>query len=460
MKTAALYGRQSKGYASVAQQLELGARRAAERGWKVVGRFHDKSISASSGEPRPGYDAMMDLIRSGGADAIVVRHYDRLYRQPMELEGLIDSTEGVHIESVYGGGYDLGTADGRTQARVIGAFARGEVEKKAERQRDGARRDAEAGKPRKGCPEPFGWLPDRVTMHPAEQAAVADACGSLLAGGTISGIVRNWTARGVKPHQGEQWTRSSVLAILRSARIAGISTYRGEEVGPGSWEALVEPETYRAVVRLLDDHGRRRAPGVRSMLGGWVRCQCGNICTGSLNQLGQGAYRCDISQRNGRPGPHVAMRREGVDDYVGRLVVARMSMDDAVDLVAPKRQADTGPLRDEEAAIRSKLKSLGPALMMGQLDEKDVRSAREYGETRLAQIADELAELGRESVLAPLLARPQEAWDALSTDRRRAVVVELFDSITLYSPGRGARGFDPDKVLPEDREAVRWKEAA
>jgi site-specific DNA recombinase len=81
-----LYARQSKGDASVDQQLELGAKRASERGWRVVGRFHDRSISATTGEPRPGYDDMMKVIKAGKAQGIVARHYDRLYRQPRELE--------------------------------------------------------------------------------------------------------------------------------------------------------------------------------------------------------------------------------------------------------------------------------------------------------------------------------------------------------------------------------------
>ena len=97
---------------------------------------------------------MMAMIRAGKIGAIVVRHYDRLYRQPRELEGLIESTEGIRIESVYGGGYDLGTADGRGN-RVVGAFAGMEAEK-SERQKDGALRDATNGKARLGCPRPFG----------------------------------------------------------------------------------------------------------------------------------------------------------------------------------------------------------------------------------------------------------------------------------------------------------------
>src|ERR1700749_3988455 len=85
-----VYARQSKGHASVEQQIALACKRAHERGWRVVGRFSDRSGSATTGEPRPGYDAMMALIKSGGARGIVVRHYDRLYRQPRELEGLIE----------------------------------------------------------------------------------------------------------------------------------------------------------------------------------------------------------------------------------------------------------------------------------------------------------------------------------------------------------------------------------
>lgn len=107
--------------------MELAEKRALERGWTIVGRFSDRSISASTGEKRPGYDQMMTLVKAGGADVIAVRHYDRLYRQPRELEGLIDDTEGIYIEAVYGGGYDLGTADGRLTLRNGAAGRRAKI---------------------------------------------------------------------------------------------------------------------------------------------------------------------------------------------------------------------------------------------------------------------------------------------------------------------------------------------
>ena len=454
-----MYGRQSKGYASVAQQLELGVKRAEERGWRVIGEFTDKSISASSGEPRPGYDKMMAGVKAGVARGIVVRHYDRLYRQPLELEGLIDNTEGVRIEAVYGGGYDLGTADGRMQARVVGAFARGEAEKKAERQRLGARRDAEAGKARKGCPRPFGWCDDRVTAHPEEGPAVADACRALLSGGTVSGVARDWTARGVRPVQSQTgaWTRASVVTILRSARIAGLATYKGAIVGQGEWEALVTEETYHAVARLLSDPSRKPTAGVRTMLGGLARCQCGNHISANMITRGDRkwqVYRCNPSTREGRPGPHVSVRAADVDEAIGALVVGRLTMPDALTRVAPTgNSARAWDLRDEAQAIRTRLGTLGPLYMAGKITEADMISGRAWGDTRLAEIAAELADLGRESVLAPLLAAQNvmEAWAALGTDRKRAVVDALM-TVTVHPAGRGSRAFDPDIIVPEWHE--------
>jgi site-specific DNA recombinase len=43
-------------------------------------------------------------------------------------------------------------------------------------------------------------------------------------------------------------------------------------------------------------------------------------------------------------------------------------------------------------------------------------------------------------------------WDGLELDRRRAVIDALM-TITLDSPGRGARVFDPDTVQ------IEWKAA-
>ena len=303
-KRAAIYTRQSldrngDGLA-VARQLADCEKLCATRGWQVVARESDNSVSAFAGKPRPGYDRIVAMMDARQVNVIVTWAVDRLSRRLADLVTLIDLCErtGVTVATV-SGDLDLSTDSGRLVARILGSVAQGEVERKGARERRAAEQAARDGRARKGCPRPFGWRADRVTADPAEGPAVLDACRALLAGGTISGVCRDWTERGLRPVQSRsgKWTRASVLTILRSPRIAGISTYRGEEIGRGEWEPLVPEETFRALTRLLADPSRKRAHGVRTMLGGLARCRCGNRVTGSLNQLGQRIYRCNPASR-------------------------------------------------------------------------------------------------------------------------------------------------------------------
>lgn len=443
---------------AVARQLAENERLCEQRGWKVVARESDNDISGYSGKARPGYQRIIALMESKQVDVVVVWAVDRLTRKLADLVTLIDLCErtGVKIATV-SGDLDLSTESGRLVARILGSVAQGEVETKAKRQRAAARQAAEAGAVRSGCPRPFGWLEDRKTMHPQEGPAVADACRALLAGGTISGVCRDWTARGLRPHQaaeGKPWTRNSITTILKSARNAGISTYRGEEVGRGTWQPLISEETYRAVMQLLDDPARKRSPGVRTVLGGLATCCCGNSISASSNALGQQVYRCNPLTRGDRPGPHVSVRADRIDEIIGRIVIGRLTMPDAVDLVTPKAKADTSKLRDEAQAIRARLARLGPLFALGDISEQDMVNGRRDGARRLAEIEGELAILGHESALAPLVAAENLAaeWERLGADRKRAVVSALMN-VELHPAGRGARVIDPDRVIK-----VTWKE--
>ena len=73
---------------------------------------------------------------------------------------------------------------------------------------------------------------------------------------------------------------------------------------------------------------------------------------------------------------------------------------------------------------------------------------------RLDEIGGELEHAARENVLAPLVAAENAAavWGTLDLSRQRAVIKTLM-SITLHSPGRGARRpFDPATVK------VTWRQ--
>jgi len=167
---------------------------------------------------------------------------------------------------------------------------------------------------------------------------VAEACAILLGGGTLSGVMRGWTAAGVRPVQstsGRGWTRQSIRTILLNPRIAGLSAYRGEIVGRGDWEPLVSEETWRAVRAILEDPARKPPRGVRTLPGGLALRPCGNVVSGMPNHRGQRVYRCQPPTRNRDwDGGHVARQAGPVEDYIEMLVKGRMAREDAADLIA------------------------------------------------------------------------------------------------------------------------------
>ena len=123
--------------------------KALQLGWQVVAVLSDNDQSAYSGKMRPAYRELLRMLRAGEADAVLAKHEDRLHRSPLELEEYIDVCQPNSVETdfVQSGRLDLRSASGRMTARIRGAVAREEVERKSERERDIRLRIAQAGTP-------------------------------------------------------------------------------------------------------------------------------------------------------------------------------------------------------------------------------------------------------------------------------------------------------------------------
>ena len=111
-------------------------------------------MSATNGKPRPAYQRMLDDVRADRVERIVMWHADRLYRQPRELEDLIDLCNAHNVAlATFSGDLDLSNDTGRMVARLLGAVARAEIERKSARQVRSARQRAEQGRP---------WWPEQT----------------------------------------------------------------------------------------------------------------------------------------------------------------------------------------------------------------------------------------------------------------------------------------------------------
>ena len=118
------------------QRQEADCRQLAEsRGWGVVAVYEDNDLSAYRGKERPAYLRLLEGLKAGEIDAVVVWHLDRLHCHPKELEEFFETCDGPGVGDLatVTGDVDLSTGDGRFQARILGAVARKESDDKSRR---------------------------------------------------------------------------------------------------------------------------------------------------------------------------------------------------------------------------------------------------------------------------------------------------------------------------------------
>lgn len=435
----------------VKRQSEDCRQRADALGWHVAAVYEDNDRSASTGALRPAYQRMLGDITAGRLHAVVVWDLDRLTRRPIEVEEFIGLADrhGIALASI-GGDCDLSTDNGRMFARIKGAVARAEIERKSVRQKRANLQRAHDGQPSAGR-RPFGYTTDRMAVVEVEAVEVRKAAKALIAGSSLRGIVADLDARGVTTTLGGRWQSTQLRRVLGNPRYAGLLVYRGEILGKGTWPAIVDEDTFYAARAMLSDPARHKAgPPRRHMLSGIGRCaDCGGHLFG-VHEKGKGSlYRCETRK-------HVSAKAAPVDALVLAVIAGRLSRPDAIGLLAaPAHAGEASSLRDEDAGLRGRLDGLAEAFAADEIDRRQLAAGSARLNRRLEEIGHKLVDLSGSPVLTDLVTADDveaelQAMYSDDLDRLRAVIAHLA-SVTLIPAGRGARTFRPETVR------VDWK---
>lgn len=434
----------------VTRQREACAGRAAEHGWTVHRVYEDNDVSAYSGRPRPQYQAMLADLEAGVIDAVVVWDLDRLTRRPLEIEHFIELADrhAIALASV-GGDVDLSTDNGRMFARIKGAVARAEVERKSARQKAANEQRRAAGVMHVGR-RAFGYSPDGTALVEVEAAWVRKAVASLLAGGTIGGIVRDLNAAGMATTAGNPWKPTEVRRMLASPRYAALLVHRGAVIGDGAWPPIITVDDHRAVRAILDDPTRRtaRPKQTSALLVGVATC---GLCADptavySTRSRERARYYYCSSKR------HLSRAADPIEEYVTDALLERLSRTPPADLLDPVDPALVASLRADETTIRARLDGIADAYAAGDVDDLQLRRASTRLRGDLEQVTAELTSLSRRPAVAALLEHNnlETGWRETPVDGQRTILDSLA-TIRLHSPGRGARRFNPDTV------AIDWR---
>ncbi|WP_165618160.1 recombinase family protein [Mycolicibacterium porcinum] len=446
---------------AVSRQREDCQKLCAARGWTDVVEYVDNNVSASKRSiSRPAYRQMLADVEAGHISAIVAWDLDRLYRQPRELEDLIDLADEHDLAlATATGDVDLATDNGRLFARMKGAVAKAEGERKAARWKRSNEQGAAAGK---WVPtyRPFGYTWKGEPLEP-EATLVRQAYRDVLEGKSLRRIATEWneqgfTTPGRNGREGVRWGNRQIRKLLENPKYMALrvlNTTERQEDGkrvavrkeyPGEWTPLVDRDTFEGVAAILNDESRAICTTFEvAHLGAncYICGRCGSTMKTHYDGRGVRVYTC-------RKQPHLTRRGSTLDDFVANAVLERLSAPDAALMLKKPEKTDVAKLHRDREAFVSRRDELSQLLRDGLLDARAVRRDAEDLTKRIADVDRQLADAARVSPAAALVASGgdiRSRWEQLTPSLQRQIVDEVAVVTVLPCP-RGLRGFDPDYV--------------
>jgi len=230
--------------------------------WGLYKVYADEGISGKNITDRPAINELINDIKQGKVNNVLVYKIDRLTRSTKDLIELTelfnDSKCGFNslMESI-----DTQTASGRMFLKIIGIFAEFERENTIERVTLACEKKVKEGFTLAGSTISYGYdrAPgDKIQKINLEEAKVVREVYSMYLDGNMSyaGIARNLNHRGIKPKRGDTWHHASIRGILTNATYIGKVRYALDDQeryfeAEGKHEPIISEELFYSVQKKI-----------------------------------------------------------------------------------------------------------------------------------------------------------------------------------------------------------------
>ena len=388
---------------------------------------------------------MLGAARAGEVKHIVCYHPDRLMRQPADLEELLMISEECGI-TLHGQANrrDLSDPDDRFMLRIEVAHACRSSDDTSRRLRDFM-----VDRAREGLyhgARGYGYAiagKGRLVIVEDEAKVVREVFARFLDGQTPKQIARVLVARGVPTSRSATWASDSIRHLLRAPHVVGIRMFRGEAIGRGEWEPIIDEGTFREAQERLayrasayaELYARKRFYRLR----GLVTCgKCGTMMSGTNER-----YTC---VRGGRLDDAVCRRsiaQETLEAFVTQAAIRQLQA-----LESPGDPASTVLSEQARAKVTEQQAELAELTAMWKAQEistREYRQMRRTVEQRLRAIQARTVVRPAATMLTGLTGPDApEAWqrleDAGDEERMNAILRFLFASVTIAeNTSRGGR---------------------
>lgn len=310
---------QAKHGYSISAQIEKLEAFSLSQGWEIVGEpFIDDGYSAKDLN-RPRFTQMMDEIKKGGIDVLLVYRLDRLTRSVLDLYEILKVLDehNCNFKSATEV-YDTTNAMGRLFITLVAAIAQWERENTAERVRMGMEKKTKLGK-WKGGMAPYGYkiVDKELEINPEEEPLIRYIFKLSRTHGFYT-IAKKLTEQGRTTRKGGDWHVDTVRDIANNPIYAGYLTFnensknskkppKEQKLFEGVHEKIISREEFWQLQDILD---RRRTFGGKRETSNYyfsslLKCaRCGSSMSGHKSPSGK-TYRCSGKKAGKKCTSHI-----------------------------------------------------------------------------------------------------------------------------------------------------------
>lgn len=275
-----------EGY-SVGEQTDRLRKFAEAHDWCIVKIYVDAGHSGANTD-RPALQQMIEDLKAGKIDKVLVYKLDRLSRSQKDTLELIEDVflpNNTDFESMTEK-LDTSTPQGRLFLGILAAFAQLEREMIKERMSMGMNARIKEGKWRGGAQVPFGYdyepALEKLVINEYEAMIVKDLFEKFTEGKTLYSIEKDMLATGHTFHNGNVSKRTTKY-VLRNKTYCGYLRHKDEWL-PALHDPIIDEETFNKAQEILDENRQKYidsglkvgSKAFSTNLGGLIYCaRCG-----------------------------------------------------------------------------------------------------------------------------------------------------------------------------------------
>ena len=468
MQYTAIYVRVSteeqakKGYSIESQKVKLESY-CRERGWAYA-VYEDSGFSAGSLN-RPSIQLLINEIKAGKINKVVVWKLDRLSRRMRDLYNVLALFEKHDVELVsVTENIITNSSLGKFLTGILGSVA--ELEREQIRERIRAVKDTRKRVKRLPLGQPPLGYGAGFKVVPEQAEVVREIFGLAQFMGT-TGIARSLNKKGLRTRDGNTWSRVAVHRILTNETYAGIIRLEEGGIIRGNYEAIISVDLFKKTNERLRKRAGRKSSVSKHLLSGIMVCGlCGKTmgATGDY-KAGKRFYTCVTKiSYDSRACPNRRFKADLVESSIKKMIAGYAGKEryKVFEKVEEKiRESGIETLRKRKAEVEQAL--LGIERRISKLYElfeeervdRDIlleridrlRKRKENLQEKIAELEEEIRENDPQKVIRLLkeaFNRFEELWDVSSPADRKALLATMINSITAY----------PDKIIVD----LRWGE--